>query len=152
MNYKAISIHQPHAQLIVEGIKHFETRPRNCNYRGEVIICSTIKPSTRQQQLFTKRVEELNKEFGFNLDYKSLSFGCIIGLVKIVDCTKMTPDFIASQSPQELACGNWYKGLYAIRLEVIKKLIPMRVKGQQGVPFNLNLAFDLTDDQYHLGV
>lgn len=40
---KAISLHQPWASLIADGQKTIETRYWSTNYRGDLLICSTIK-------------------------------------------------------------------------------------------------------------
>src|SRR5690348_3780607 len=44
--YRAISLKQPWANLVADGIKTIETRKWNTRYRGDVVICSSKKPAT----------------------------------------------------------------------------------------------------------
>ncbi|HWA52250.1 MAG TPA: ASCH domain-containing protein [Patescibacteria group bacterium] len=41
---KAISLKQPYANLIRDGIKTIETRKWKTNYRGDLLICSSQNP------------------------------------------------------------------------------------------------------------
>lgn len=44
MKRKAISLKQPFANLVCEGKKTIETRSWNTVYRGDLVICSSLKP------------------------------------------------------------------------------------------------------------
>ena len=79
---KAISIKQPYASLIVNGIKDIENRTWKTNYRGRVLIHASgtfapIKGLTDEQY-------RLMKDSGIYLKITS----AIIGSVEIVDCVK----------------------------------------------------------------
>lgn len=43
--WKAISLKQPWANLVATGKKTIETRKWKTSYRGEIVICSSQKPS-----------------------------------------------------------------------------------------------------------
>jgi hypothetical protein len=43
--YKAISLKQPWANLVADGKKTIETRKWTTRYRGDLVICSSQKPS-----------------------------------------------------------------------------------------------------------
>ena len=42
--YKAISLKQPWANLVIQGKKTIETRKWNTHYRGDLVICSSKSP------------------------------------------------------------------------------------------------------------
>ena len=60
---KAISLHQPWASMIARGEKTIETRWWRTTHRGDLLICSTKKPS-----------------------YSSLPCGFAIAIVDVYDC------------------------------------------------------------------
>ena len=45
-NYKALSVKQPYAEAIANGHKRIEVRSRNTNFRGDLVICASAKPSS----------------------------------------------------------------------------------------------------------
>ena len=73
---KVLTIKQPFATLIVEGLKEYEFRTWKTKYRGEFLI--------HAGKGVDKKAMEKFKEF--NLDYPS---GCIIGKVTLTDCVKI---------------------------------------------------------------
>lgn len=44
VRYRALSVKQPYAQLLIEGSKYIEVRSRNTTYRGDLLLCSSRKP------------------------------------------------------------------------------------------------------------
>lgn len=44
MNFKALCLKQPWANLIISGKKTIETRKWNTNYRGEIMLCTSKVP------------------------------------------------------------------------------------------------------------
>ena len=132
---KAISLWQPWASLIPLGLKHYETRSWKTNYRGKLLICSTVKNSKHYQQ-YLKIKDELQLPAW---NEENFPHGCAIAVCDLVDCTKMTPEFIAQQSQTEILCGDWQVGQYAWKLENIQPITePFAVKGKQGL-FNISL-------------
>ena len=92
MKYKVLSVRQPYASLLVNGIKDVENRSRRTNYRGTVLIHAGVKMHDIMEQLPTKillygvgSVESQIIQMAKNVVQEDL-FGCIIGSVEIVNC------------------------------------------------------------------
>ena len=73
---KVLTIKQPFATLISEGLKEYEFRTWKTNYRGEILI--------HAGKGIDKKAMEKYKYL--NLDYPS---SCIIAKVTITDCIKI---------------------------------------------------------------
>ena len=92
---KAISIKQPWASLIVEGVKDIENRTWPTKFRGRVLIHASAKsvnlgiyydaPFTRTQWAAMNIDERINSKCKGN-SLKFLPKSVIIGSVEIVDC------------------------------------------------------------------
>ena len=77
VNYmKTLTINQPFATLIVEGLKEYEFRTWKTNYRGEILIHA----GKGVDKTAMKRYEYLGLEY---------PKGCIIGKATITDCIKI---------------------------------------------------------------
>lgn len=77
VNYmKTLTINQPFATLIVEGLKEYEFRTWKTNYRGEILIHAG---------------KGVDKKAMKNYEYLGLEYpkGCIIGKATITDCIKI---------------------------------------------------------------
>lgn len=85
---KAITIKQPWASLIVEGVKDIENRTWQTKYRGRVLVHAA---KTEHKEWFkTHEHLETNIRNGIqnnltDIQYNA-TFGCIIGSVDIIDC------------------------------------------------------------------
>ncbi|MDD2799392.1 MAG: ASCH domain-containing protein [Bacteroidales bacterium] len=83
---KTLSVKQPWASLITEGIKDIENRTWQTKYRGRVLIHA----SGTKKQFKIELNDECAKEcFGFLIEKSAnegFKFGAIIGSVEIVDC------------------------------------------------------------------
>lgn len=82
---KALTIKQPWASLIVEGIKDIENRTWKTNYRGKIYVhCS--KATNFNVQMTDPQtiagIPVLKQAF-----HGTMAFGAIIGEVDIIDCT-----------------------------------------------------------------
>ncbi len=73
---KTLTINQPFATLIVEGLKEYEFRTWKTNYRGEILIHAGKGVDKKAM----KRYEYLGLEY---------PKGCIIGKATITDCIKI---------------------------------------------------------------
>ncbi len=113
---KAITIKQPWASLIVEGIKDIENRTWKTNYRGRVLIHSSadkkFNTSLTEDQFkaiiplickgvsipLDEKEHGIKKQYGwkFSHDYSS-----IIGSVEIIDCVQNHPSIWAIE-------GQWH--------------------------------------------
>jgi len=100
---KAISLHQPWASWIAEGIKTIETRSWLTLYRGDLLIVSTKRPVVT-----------------------SLPAGMARAGVNVADCRPMT------EADCQAACCEIYPGAFAWMLTNIRKIKPFAYKGGQG--------------------
>lgn len=66
MHYTCLSVEQPFASAIAEGLKTVEVRSWRTAYRGLIVICSTAK--------------------NYQLDGEILPGGVALGTVELVDC------------------------------------------------------------------
>ena len=130
---KALTIWQPYANLIAKCLKHYETRPFKTHYRGPLLIHSGSR--TMRWILNNSAESALDvaiEAFGMEA-ILDLPRGSAICVVDLVDCIEMTPEFIAEQSPTELAVGDWKPGRYAWKLENPREIVPMKLRGWQGL-------------------
>lgn len=107
---KAITLKQPWATLVSEGIKKYEFRSWKTNYRGKVLIHAGAG---------------VDKEAQKNFDNLGLEFPSkkILAVVEITDCIKIDKKF----NDRIISEGNIAYGLkertgYAWKLENVKKL------------------------------
>lgn len=119
---KVITIKQPFATLIAEGLKEYEFRTWKTKYRGEILIHAGKGIDKKAM----KKYEHLN------LEYPS---GCIIAKACITDCIyiddkmrkvldKLNP-FVYSS----IIKHTEWKG-YGFQLEKVEKIKPIPVKGK----------------------
>jgi len=114
---KALSIKQPYAQLITEGIKPIENRSFRTHFRGRVYIHASAQWHDRLKtnSLFTKEQWEsihknnLDKNINLNM-YRYLQkdvvtdkllVSAIIGEVDIIDCVQDHPSIWAEKAPKD---------------------------------------------------
>ena len=90
---KALTIKQPYASLIVEGIKDIENRTWKTNYRGRILIhagkdnlIKNLKYGDDITCLNNKQLEYINNNKHHDIFNKELITGAIIGSVEILDC------------------------------------------------------------------
>ncbi|MBR2708540.1 MAG: ASCH domain-containing protein [Bacilli bacterium] len=117
---KALTIKEPWASLIVQGFKKFEFRSWKTNYRGKVLIHAGLSK------------ENIEKYKDYNLD---ISSGEIIGEAYIADCILVDEKLDKSlRKIDEKVYGNNHVGLYAFKLENVKKYNKkIKVKGNLGL-------------------
>lgn len=119
---KVITIKQPFATLIAEGLKEYEFRTWKTKYRGEILIHAGKGIDKKAM----KKFEYLN------LDYPS---GCIIAKAKIKDCL-LVDDNLRKELDQKnhlvysgvIKHPEW-RG-YAFWLEDVKKIEKIPINGK----------------------
>lgn len=140
---KAITIWQPWATALALGIKHNETRSWETNYRGPIAIhAAKKKPDfhrAARDNMFTKDIylgrDYISGEIALitdNFNYNKLPLGAIVATANLVECMPITPEYVVTLSPQELALGDYTIGRFAWVLEdvvMLEEAIPCR--GQQ---------------------
>lgn len=138
---KALTIHQPFALALATGLKQYETRPRRTNHRGKFgihaglhvdeeslgrLINAGIPLDEHVERPLSRRWSVLSAE--------DLPTGCIVAIGEITDCIEMTEEFIAQQTPQEIALGGWEVGRFAYKVENVERLDqPIPARGKQGM-------------------
>ncbi len=130
---KVLSIKEPFASLISNGIKKIETRSWKTNYRGEIYIHASLKKINFKDE----RTQTLIKLLPANYDLK---YGMIICKAKLIDCVYMDKDFVCEikKDETESLCGRYEEGRYAWvlgEIEPLKNEIP--AKGMLGI-WNFN--------------
>ncbi len=105
MKMMALSVKQPWADLIVEGVKDIENRTWPTNRRGPLLIHASRQwDDSDYAHLFGEK--------------KDFVFGALIGIVDLVDC--VTHSY-----------SDWFEGPYGLVLENAKKFIePFFCKGR----------------------
>lgn len=128
---KVLTIKQPFATLIAEGLKEYEFRTWKTKYRGELLIHAGKGVDKKAMKKFEK----------YNLDYPS---GCILASVNLTDCV-----YIDDKARQMLKEKNSlvYESIvkhtewegYGFKLENVKKIKPISINGK----------LSLWDYEYH---
>lgn len=121
---KVISIREPYATLIKDGIKTVETRSWKTNYRGKIYIHSCI---TKDKIPYS--IKHLIKT--------ELKYGYILCSADLVDCVYMDEEYIKkikNNDYNDFICGKYEIGRYGWHLENIEILPePIPAKGQLGI-------------------
>lgn len=104
---KALSLYQPWASMIARKQKTIETRTRRTSYRGELLICSSLKP-----------------------EIPGLPLGKALCVVEVIDCRPMEP------RDEKAAQCSFYDKRFSWILYNIRRIEPFAVRGRQGL-FNV---------------
>jgi hypothetical protein len=143
---KAISIYQPWASFIAHGYKQYETRSWTTSYRGDILICSGTKKTIPNKSHFdylkeNKFPDSLGKIPSWNIQnknycngythYDELLFGYGLCIANLVDCIMINDLFVSHQTELEKSVGDWSTGHYAWKLDNIRLIQPVLVKGKQ---------------------
>ena len=106
---KALSIRQPHAELILRGEKDVENRTWPTRHRGPLLIHAA---RTLDQDALSR----------FGIAEKDLTTGALVGIVDLVDCTEETR-------------SRWHdEGYYGFYLQRPRRLNPViPASGQRGI-------------------
>ena len=124
---KALSIKEPYATLILDGVKRIETRSWKTNHRGDLLIhASSCKIPKEYRD---------NKELMKLVDGREMNYGKLICKCKLIDCVEMTQEFIdeVAKNHNEFVSGFYEVGRYAWILDDIKPIDKVDAKGRLGV-------------------
>ena len=125
---KVLSLTEPYATIIKEGKKIIETRSWKTNYRGKLYIHAS---STK----IPKKYRE-NKDLMNLVDINNLNYGYIVCSCELIDCVKMTDEFIekVKLNNEEYISGIYARDRYAWILKNIEILDkPIKAKGHLGI-------------------
>ncbi|MBE6150972.1 MAG: ASCH domain-containing protein [Firmicutes bacterium] len=120
---KVITIKQPFATLIAEGLKEYEFRTWKTSYRGEILIHAGKGVDKKAMERFKY----------LNLEYPS---GCIIAKATITDCVYV--DDTLKEELQKKDDKVYYGVInkdsnwdgYGFKLENIEKISPIEINGK----------------------
>lgn len=110
MIHKVITVKQPWARLIAQGVKNIENRTWKTNYRGRVLIHASSIPvkMINPNSVFTKEQwnslqDGIQKEIICGEDYVN---SAIIGSIEIVDCVQNHPSVWAEKGVYNWVLAN----------------------------------------------
>ncbi len=128
---KVLTLRQPWATLVAEGIKKYEFRSWKTKYRGKVLIHAGTGIDK----------EDMKKYENMNLEFPSRK---IIAIVEIEDCLELNEQLNKKIiTENNIAYGNKVRTGYAWKLKNIKKLdYDKEVNGQLGL-WNYNLEEEI---------
>ena len=119
---KVLTIKQPYATLIKEGLKEYEFRTWKTNYRGEFLIHAGLSIDK----------EAMKKYEHLNLEYPT---GCIIAKATITDCIKIDDNMrklLREDNPlvySNIINNNDWCG-YGFKLSNVYPIKPIYIKGK----------------------
>lgn len=124
---KVLTLKQPWATLVAEGIKKYEFRSWKTNYRGKILIHAGTGIDKK----------ELEKYKDLNLEFPSKR---ILAEVEIEDCLELNDELNKNIiTEKNIAYGSKYRTGYAWKLTNSKKInYDKEVKGQLGL-WNIDL-------------
>lgn len=128
---KAISLWQPWASLMAEGLKRNETRHWATSYRGPILI-----HATKRMEAPTILMRELLKPHGYQ-SWDDFPRGALVCKVNLVDCISSGK---YSPGHPEYQFGDYGPNRYVWITNNLEKFKPIPYKGSQGffnVPNNL---------------
>lgn len=132
---KAISIHQPYAHLIMEGLKCYETRtwqPPASLIGQRIAIHASVNTDPIKAAMGSDYIMGFWHKTERPL-LPSLPRGRILGTVRLAEALPMTLDMIMGVPEMEAAFGDWTVGNWAWRVEDPEPLAePEILRGQQG--------------------
>jgi len=79
----ALSVRQPWAWLIVNGLKNIENRPRRTHHRGPLLIHAGLSLDSYAKE----NIEWIERRYGVQIPL-DLDTGGIVGVVDVVDCVE----------------------------------------------------------------
>lgn len=112
---KAITIKQPWASLIAEGIKDIENRMWLTKFRGRVLIHAGAGKFVQDLHLlldYPQILDVINKKKEVEIFGSHLIKGAIIGSVEIIDCVIEHESIWAEKTPMPAGCYMGEKPIY----------------------------------------
>lgn len=129
---RALSLHQPWADLIIAGHKTIETRIWDTDYRGPLLLCSTVTYDKKCKAI-TKLYQDKHSANRYHKkpllpeEYEP-RLGHALALCHLSACRPMgREDLQAACFPK-----NWSDaGLWAFDLTDIRPIVPIPIRGYQ---------------------
>lgn len=144
---KVLTLWEPWATLLVHGVKVFETRSWETGYRGPILIHAAKRWGDDQKALCSATSFRLGLQeaLGKNSIWRgwppAKNRGCIIGLVDLVGCRRITPrevqsmaGLLTSGAMRELDLGDWTGGRFAWQFSPVRTVLePIPARGRQRI-------------------
>jgi hypothetical protein len=111
---KALSIRQPYAWLIANGIKDIENRDWPTKFRGRVLIHAGV---TYPKRDYADDAEDYPDMYGIEYPPREQMIGGIVGVATIIDCVSKSD-------------SKWFLGAYGFVLADAKPLPFVPCKGK----------------------
>jgi activating signal cointegrator 1 len=128
---KIITIQQPWAAFVAKGIKRYETRSWQTEYRGLIAIHAAKESPMKLGECVElyRKIRELGGDPGSSLKF---DYSKIVAIAELKNIYLIEESL--SASPIEKLVGNWEHGRYAWKLENVVALPePIQFKGRQGL-------------------
>lgn len=129
---KAITIHQPWADLIAAGTKTIETRTWPTQFRGVLAIhagkksCSLLAVGGQPEAHSEQRPGEA-AEFWCDSSYRRREYGAVVAVARMFDCRRLTA------ADEAAACCECAGKFGFFLRDVMRLRHPMKLRGQQGL-------------------
>lgn len=127
---KILSIWQPWASLIAAGMKRFETRAWDTDYRGLLFIhASKGGLSARQVGTLWSDADfmALAEKLGPIMDLPRGQVLCVATLAACLPTHECNPSY------EEETLGDWRAGRFAWQLDNVRAFYPVPLTGRQGL-------------------
>lgn len=127
---KAISIKNPWAALIAQGLKTIEVRSWRTSHRGQIIIVSSAKPDSIVKADF-KRTNDSGAVYTYlphdpeNGEFAH--YGHAVAIAELTHITEFRPDHT------DAAMIDHAPGLFAWHLKNVREIEPFEVKGKLSI-------------------
>lgn len=126
---KVLTIREPWASLIAQGVKRVETRSWPTRYRGPLYLHAGSAPLPQSDPALSALLALLPDP--------TPAYGQILARCVLADCIPMDGAYIArmqQEQPVEFLCGDYGPGRYAWLLEQVEPLaVPLPCKGRLGL-------------------
>ncbi len=138
---KCITIKQPWASLIVEGIKDIENRTWKTNFRGRALVHAAAKPANIKYEIEGQAsIKEIQMFSALGRAEEDDLFGCIIGSVEIVDCVINHPSIWAEKTIHKTYWENGKHYLEKVK-PIYNWVLANPIKFPEPIPMKGKLSF-----------
>lgn len=104
---KVLSVKQPWAYLLVQGIKDIENRPRITHFRGRILIHASAKIAGEPHEVLSYEQFQIIDASKINQVFDACKqTSAIIGSVEIVDCVENHPSVWAVDGQYHYVIAN----------------------------------------------
>lgn len=124
---RVLTLREPWASLIAEGVKQIETRSWLTNYRGELYIHAGLSKIPKSNE----RMNQLS-----SMLKGSLHYGTIFAKCNLTDCIPIDEIFaekVKRDNLNNFLCGDYTPGRYAWILSDVQFVTPITTKGQLSI-------------------